>query len=220
MKSNEIQFFFLNINRIKEQFLYNERALLTNESEGEKLLRDYNFCLSIVGNDFIKSLPYLKIKNNGLNTLLQYYRNIKLSNPRFKKSLLNNKGKYREEGLFSIKFRFFLEIISKLMKDEMRELNNYANFIERQRTSRTIKQSIDSNDKLTQREKFEEKLQHCYIFNEYHPLYEDYIEKFESVYSVNKTKNVISLVAHNFKKRFYKHFYQNSHSNIKRKEIR
>ena len=93
------------------------------------------------------------------------------------------------------------------MKDEMRELNNYANFIERQRTSRTIKQSIDSNDKLTQREKFEEKLQHCYIFNEYHPLYEDYIEKFESVYSVNKTKNVISLVAHHdFKKRFYKHF--------------
>ena len=109
LKSNEIQFFFLNINRIKEQFLYNERALLTNESEGEKLLRDYNFCLSIVGNDFIKSLPYLKIKNNGLNTLLQYYRNIKLSNPRFKKAYLIIEENTEKKGCFRLNFDFFLK---------------------------------------------------------------------------------------------------------------
>ena len=70
----------LNINNLSNAFNHE----LTRTFQGYKfdkirILNDYIFLTFLIGNDFVLSLPFLKIKRDGLKTLIAIYHNIKLN---------------------------------------------------------------------------------------------------------------------------------------------
>lgn len=49
----------------------------TDKIDDLRILNDYNFLLFMVGNDFVPSLPFLKIRSGGLDLLIKIYNQVR-----------------------------------------------------------------------------------------------------------------------------------------------
>ena len=132
------------------------------------LLLDYNFLLSMVGNDFVPVLPYLKIKNGGLDRLIKLYHQIY----EIKKEYLIHKE------TLEINSSFFIEIILILSKMERNDWNNLNLFLKRESSGT---QEPRNEDNLSKEKIYENRLNHLYMANPYHPLFELYKNEFKKI---------------------------------------
>jgi len=132
------------------------------------LLLDYNFLLSMVGNDFVPVLPYLKIKNGGLDRLIKLYHQIY----KIKKEYLIHKE------TLEINSSFFIEIILILSKMERNDWNNLNLFLKRESSGT---QEPRNEDNLSKEKIYENRLNHLYMANPYHPLFDLYKEEFKRI---------------------------------------
>ena len=75
---DESSLIFIDMDTIREKFKQEQKTKISSlvNIDEENLLLDYNFLLSMVGNDFVAVLPYMRIKSGGMNTLLSIYTNI------------------------------------------------------------------------------------------------------------------------------------------------
>ena len=65
---------FIDLTKLLDEFM---KEYTDNSKKDEmNVILDYNFILSMIGNDFIPVLPYMKIKNGGLDKLLRLYHQI------------------------------------------------------------------------------------------------------------------------------------------------
>ena len=162
------QMVFISVDKIQQHFCNEQEKLFGKSIDTDNLLLDYNFLLSMVGNDFVSSLPYMKIKSGGLDKLIQIYNTVHHSEKKF----LVDKNTLR------INLSFFTELVRQLACMENNEMKNLSGFIQREMYhGRPMK----DEDKLSKEKVFENRLNHLYLCNPHHPLYEEYKDEFTKI---------------------------------------
>ena len=165
----------IDIEKLKENFQLSLEATYDKTENNDKynILVDYNFLLSIVGNDFIPSLSYMKIKNGGLDTLIDIYKRIR-EEEEFQNQYLISVNKD-----YQVNMLFFKEIIKNLAKMENSEMKKLHSFLSKEK-NKTIPVCVE-NDK---EKKYHHNLsiyEHCYIVNREHPLHNIYENDFNAI---------------------------------------
>lgn len=175
----------IHLDILKSHFSREQKQKLQIDIDEENILLDYNFLLSIIGNDFVVSLPYMKIKSGGLDKLIRIYTNI-----------FNEKKEYLiYKNSLHINMGFFIEIIGNLSRMENNEFSNLALFLEKEKTS-TRKPHFE--DDATEEKIFETNLQHLYLCNPFNPLQSKYEKDFEII-NFSESK-------HEWKFQYYQYF--------------
>ena len=176
----------LNIDNLKDGF-HNDiiRKDFFKEKEGIKitkkskisLLNDYIFLTFLAGNDFVLSLPFLKIKKRSLEKIIHIYQEIKDD---FDDYLV--KFDFRKDKKPSINIEFLKKIyeMAALKEDEWMKkdiqsevdkfLNGYVD--ERQK---------EFESKLSEYDKIKNRYTHMHIASPHHPLFEDYQKEIRSL---------------------------------------
>lgn len=163
---------YISIDNIKSEF----KEKFKQKDEINTII-DYNFLLSMVGNDFVPSLPYMKIRNGGLNNLIRIYTNVKKD------------GEYLiDKKTFKINQSFFINIIKNLSNMENSEMKKLQSLISHEKN-----QPIVKNDNIITT------IEHSYMFNSYHPLYNIYENEFDKI-DYNSSK-------HEWKGQYYQYFF-------------
>lgn len=165
--SEEDSLFFISIDVIKRKF-QQENKLYTDM---ENLLLDYNFLLSICGNDFVTVIPFMRIKNGGMDKLLSIYKNY---------SRKQNEYLIEKNNDFHVNDNFFLYIMIELSKMERYECKKWGSFIERERNHPDYR--IDNDESLSKSQKKEANINHLYLCNANHPLRDVYVKEFETLH--------------------------------------
>lgn len=193
----------LNIDNLKDGF-YNDliRKDFYKEKEGIKitkkskisLLNDYIFLTFLAGNDFVLSLPFLKIKKNALGKIINIYQEIK---DNFDEYLIiydfrkDKKPKINVEFLKKIYEKSYEKEDEWMKKDIQNEVDKYLNgyMDERQK---------EFESKLSEYDKIKNRFTHTHIASPHHPLYETYQEEIRKL-DYNKDYNV-------WRNDYYEHF--------------
>ena len=176
----------LNIDNLKDGF-HNDiiRKDFFKEKEGIKitkkskisLLNDYIFLTFLAGNDFVLSLPFLKIKKRSLEKIIHIYQEIKDD---FDDYLV--KFDFRKDKKPSLNMEFLKKIyeMAALKEDEWMKkdiqsevdkfLNGYVD--ERQK---------EFESKLSEYDKIKNRYTHMHIASPHHPLFEEYQKEIRSL---------------------------------------
>ena len=169
----------LNIDNLKDGF-YND--LIRKDSYKEKegivitkkskisLLNDYIFLTFLAGNDFVLSLPFLKIKKDALSKIINIYQDIKDDFPDY---LV--KFDFRKDKKASINIDFLKKIFEKgfekedewMKKDIQDEIDKYLN-------GYIPPQTKELESKMSEYEIIKNRYTHLHVASPNHPLYEQY----------------------------------------------
>ena len=181
----------IDIEKLKENFQLSLETVYDKSENINKynILVDYNFLLSIVGNDFIPSLSYMKIKNGGLDTLIEIYKKIK-EEEEFQNQYLISVNKD-----YQVNMLFFKEIIKNLAKMENSEMKKLHSFLLKER-NKTIAVCTE-NDKEKKYNHALSIYEHCYIVNREHPLHNLYENDFNYI-DLSKDKHIWKGQYYNF----------------------
>ena len=184
----------LNINNLSNAFNHE----LTRTFQGYKfdkirILNDYIFLTFLIGNDFVLSLPFLKIKRDGLKTLIAIYHNIKLNHEGY---LINYN--IDDEKSPEINIPFFKELLFEinkkedfLMKKQQSEFDRYFNGYRDAKT-------LEAEEGMTPFEIFQTRYIHLNVCSPDHPLFSKYHEEFKKV-NYNEEHTI-------WKEQFYKYY--------------
>jgi len=183
---------YIEMNKLREMF----RKTLQNQTDEENVILDYNFLLSIVGNDFILSLPFLKIRSGGLDLLIQIYNEIR---NQFNFTYLIDKKTLHIDN------KFFIEIIRKLSMMEGVKMRQLQEFMSRENQSM---HHVQHEKEMRPDEIIKARLEHLYMFHRDHPLHNEYEQEFSKIdYTQPK---------HDWKKQYYKLFADTADENFNR----
>ena len=172
---NDHEFLQLNIDNLKNAFYSNLTYKLKNMVfDRENILNDYIVITFLVGNDFVMSLPFLKIRKGGLDTLISIYHNIKQNRTDYLTY-------FDEQRLPQLNILFFKDLINELMsredifmKEQQIEINKLMNGYKN-------KQTIESEKDKTPFEIFLSRYSHLQVCSSHHPLYQKYHEEFKKI---------------------------------------
>ena len=176
----------LNIDNLKDGF-HNDiiRKDFFKEKEGIKitkkskisLLNDYIFLTFLAGNDFVLSLPFLKIKKRSLEKVIHIYQEIKDD---FDDYLV--KFDFRKDKKPSLNIEFLKKIYEMaalkedewMKKDIQSEVDKFLNgyMDERQK---------EFESKLSEYDKIKNRYTHMHIASPHHPLFEEYQKEIRSL---------------------------------------
>lgn len=153
----------------------------------ENTLLDYNFLLSMVGNDFVPSLPFMKIRSGGLDFIIKFYNEIKNTNPSLRTGYLIDKK------TLNIHIPFFKDLILLLAKKEDSEMKKMYQMFQQ----RKFYAPYEKEYKYPWQE-FEAKCSHLYLFDQENPFFTEYEGDFKKInYNLSKTE---------WKSQYYEHF--------------
>jgi 5'-3' exonuclease len=178
------KFIFIKMDMIRSKFKESQEKNihLFKDFHEENVLLDLNFCLSLVGNDFVPVLPYMRIKSGGMNLLLSIYRTI-----------INEDRQYLiDRNTLSINHVFFRKMLSQLSKLEWGQFQKLNRFISTQRNPINVENKTN--------EKLEDQINHLYLCHPSSPLYEIYQEDFKKNIFHGSSMNEI-------KTKYYNHFH-------------
>lgn len=200
----------LNIDNLKKGF-YNDitRKDSYKEKEGIQvkkknkicLLNDYIFLTFLAGNDFVLSLPFLKIKKNALYKIINIYQEIKED---FDDYLV--KFDFRKDKKPSINLDFLKKIYEKGHENEDEWMkNDIQKEIDKQLTGYVDERQKEFESKLSEYEKIKNRYTHSHIANPQHPLFETYQKDIRSL-DYNKEYSA-------WRNDFYNYFLGNNEKN-------
>jgi 5'-3' exonuclease len=186
----DFEFIALDLNILKEQF-FNELTITYSDISLDtfKILNDYNFLLMLVGNDFVVSLPFLKIKSGGLDYLIKIYNEIIRD---LKQHLIIYDFKKDENPKINIVF--FKSILQRLAMVEGYQMKKIYSQCDKSNDSLRRKQEQEMTPFMI----FESRFQHLNFFHPEHPEHDKYIHLLSKInYSQPK---------HIWKSEFYSYF--------------
>ena len=192
-------------NFVKKEMIIEKPCIMKDWTVEDKknLILDYNFLLSITGNDWVISHPYLKIKNQGLDKIMSIYQIIASE----KEFMINRET-------LDINTPMLIKLIRDLSKREICEFQAFHNFLNYQRTHPDKR--IEYQEGVSLKEKEELNLSHVYICNPSHPLFKVYEKDFFDSIDFRLAK----LDMHTFKKQFYSYFItRQDYQNHKKQDI-
>ena len=173
-------FLQVNINELSDGF-YKE-LIRKNESkknfEKTKVLNDYIFLTFLVGNDFVPSLPFLKIKKGGLNKMIDIYH--KISNNREDYLINYDLDQKNSSPLINILFLLDLFQYASENEDEWMK-NDLQREIDRALTGTIDERTAQSEEKMNDYEKMKSRYTHMVVANPNHPLFSIYQEEIRSL---------------------------------------
>jgi len=193
----------LNIDNLKDGF-YNDLIRKDNYKQKEGievkkknkicLLNDYIFLTFLAGNDFVLSLPFLKIKKNALGKIISIYQDIKDD---YEDYLV--KFDFRKDKKPSINLEFLKKIYEKgyekedewMKNDIQKEVDKYLNgyIDERQK---------EFESKLSEFDKIKNRYTHLHMASPHHPLFHIYQNDIRKL-DYNKNYEI-------WRKDYYDHF--------------
>ena len=165
-----------------------------------RILNDYIFLTFLCGNDFVLSMPFLKIKRDGLKTLISLYHLIK-----------NNHSGYLVDynidsnEVPNININFFKELIYELSKKEDFFMKEQQSNINRHLNGFKDARRLDNESKMTPYEVFSSRYVHLEICNPDNPLFTKYHEEFKKI-NYNESYEVWS-------EQYYNYYYNISKAN-------
>ena len=176
----------LNIDNLKNGFYhdiirkdsYKEKEGITiNKKNKICILNDYIFLTFLAGNDFVLSLPFLKIKKNALGKIINIYQDIKDD---FEDYLVM--FDFRKDKKPSINIPFLRKIYEKgyekedewMKNDIQKEIDKYLNGYLDERTK-------EQESKISEFEKIKTRYTHLHIASPHHPLFEKYQKDIRSL---------------------------------------
>jgi 5'-3' exonuclease len=176
----------LNINNLKNGF-YNDiirkdgfkekEGILIKKKDKVRLLNDYIFLTFLAGNDFVISLPFLKIRKGSLMKIISIYQEIKDT---FDDYLVlydiskNEKPKINIEFLKEIFKKGYEKEDEWMKKDVQSEINKYLSGYMDERT-------VESELKLSEYDKIVTRYTHMHVASTHHPLFEKYSKDFRII---------------------------------------
>jgi 5'-3' exonuclease len=191
---NKTEFLYLSVDRCREGFL--SELYEKYEIEGmepieisDRFLIDYSFLTFLCGNDFVIAIPYLKMKEGGMETLLEIYNDV-------------FEGKFLVNEKFELNWDLFKLIIQKLADIELREFKK----IQRKRDRIRRKPITEESKKVPKRSEFEpwldeySRFEHEYYYSPLHPHFE----------TVNKLFDKLDYYKDNWRQRYNNHFFEGS----------
>ena len=186
---NKNDVMFIHLDKIMQKFL----DTTSENIDKNNVLIDYNFLLSMVGNDFVVSVPYMKIKQGGMDKLIQLYHEI-----------FDQLGTYLiDKKTLDINVDFFKKIIGELAKKESNEFLILGSFIQKEKSGNVFHGNTD--DTISKEKQFENNVQHLYMCNSNHPLFSTYESHFKKVNFFSAT--------YEWKSQYYSYFCENKRYN-------
>lgn len=180
-------FLYCHLNMVKQDFHLQMTKTYT-EVDDTRILLDYNFLLAMVGNDFVPSLPFLKIRSGGLDMLITIYNRLR--------PLYGND--YLISIPASINMAFLRDIFLELSKMENAEMRKeYAllagEYMGKQNYRRSSRESTMSDYEI-----IESRFYHMSLFHPDHPLGKTYRQLWGAI-DFQKEK-------HEWKAQYYRFF--------------
>jgi 5'-3' exonuclease len=167
-----------------------------------RILNDYIFLTFLCGNDFVLSMPFLKIKRDGLKTLISLYHLIKNNHSGY---LVDYNIDSNEVPNINININFFKQLIYELSKKEDFFMKEQQSNINRHMKGFKDESRIQRESKLTPYEVFSSRYVHLEICNPDNPLFTKYHEEFKKI-NYNESYEVWS-------EQYYNYYYNISKAN-------
>lgn len=203
-------FIYCDLDKIRERF-YGELTEKYKESHLDELriLLDYNFLLLMIGNDFVPSLHFLKIRSGGDRMLIDIYGDIR----RGLKDYLVRYDPVRNEKP-EINMVFFENILLELSKREHGEFKKFQQMIQKEGSGFVSQKRLELEQRQKPDEVFCSRLEHVPLCNPDNPLYPQYRDEFNRIDFLKEK--------HEWKKQYYSYFMDGvteSNYNEKRTEM-
>lgn len=157
------------------------------------IMNDYNFLTFLVGNDFVISLPFFKIRKGGMELLQKIYNDLRKKGG-YKEYLVDYHPDTQPEP--KINHAFFVEILKAVADQEQYLVGLQQKEIDRK--MKGIGRKDDKEDEMTPYQIDVTRYEHWDICIPGHPLYAQYIGDFKKInYRQEQAK---------WKAEYYKHF--------------
>ena len=182
------EFLYLDIENFRDSFV---EELGLSAYELDRVINDFTFMTFFGGNDFIVPLPYLEVRNGGLDLLLGIYKKLL---PEMDGHLVEEgKGGKGGKGGKRVNTAFFKAILEKLGMVEGKMLRLLQNKRDRYKHN-------DDRDPEDAMEREWSIIEHDDYTSKVHPQYEEYKERMRSI-NYKDPKDV-------WKRAYYKEFFQ------------
>lgn len=170
------EFLAINIDNLRIGF-YNDltRTLRTDgvKYEPEKVLNDYIFLTFLVGNDFVMSMHFLKIRKGGLKTMIAIYNEIRKTRTDYLINFVNN--------IPEINNQFFIELMRHISLQEDQFMKEHKAEIEKYFGGYRDPKSIQSEASKNPYQIAVDRYVHEPICSDVHPLKPLYFDEFNRV---------------------------------------
>lgn len=174
---NSFEFIQMNINNLRGAFHHDlTRVFNKNSFDKIRILNDYIFLTFLVGNDFVVSMPFLKIRKEGLKTLIAIYHDIKLNH----KDYLVDYDPDKEEPP-KINLNFFKELIFEISKKEDMFMKEQQVEIEKFLKGYKDSFRLEKESQSTPFEILKNRYTHLQVCSSDHPLFKEYHEEFKRI---------------------------------------
>jgi len=174
----DYKFVDINIDNLSNAFKHDLTRIFKDiQFDKIRILNDYIFLTFLVGNDFVLSPSFLKIKKDGMKTLIAVYHDIKLNH----KGYLVEYHPDKENSTPTINIGFFKELIFEVSKKEDMFMKKQQKDIDRLMEGYINPRRAESEVKLTPYEIVSSRYIHLEVCSPDHPLFQKYHEEFKKI---------------------------------------
>ena len=171
------EFIDINIDNLSNAFNQDlTRTFEKHHFDKTRILNDYILLTFLVGNDFVLSMPFLKIRKDGLKTLIAIYHDIKLKHNGY---LVDYNPDENKEPTINI--NFFKELIYEISLKEDFFMKEQQNEINKLMKGHKDHMRIEKESKSTPYEIYETRFDHLEVCSPDHPLFHKYHEDFKKI---------------------------------------
>lgn len=191
----DFEFIYCDLNQVRADFFKQlTETYQTDKIDDLRILNDYNFLLFMVGNDFVPSLPFLKIRSGGLDLLIKIYNQVR---PQIQDYLIDYDP--MTQKIPKIHKEFFLNLVLVLSKMENGEMMKEYNQILQEQGGGSNNKRARDEESMTPLQLFQSRFEHMCFFNPKHPEVDKY----------RHLPNLINYHApkHEWKAQYYQHFF-------------
>lgn len=139
----------------------------------KRIIQDFVYFCSLGGNDFVPGLPGLEIKDGGLMTMFNKYKNILDEN-------MTGNSPYLINNELLPNYEFLKTFLEQLAVDEFTNVNKKHNKIRKSCNSERykVKQGLTKKEKL---DCYLQNYSHCYYHSNYNPFNNFYKDELNSI---------------------------------------
>jgi 5'-3' exoribonuclease 2 len=171
------EFIDVNIDNLRNAFNHDLTRTFKNYTFDKiRILNDYIFLTFLVGNDFVLSMPFLKINKDGLKTLVAIYHDIKINHSEY---LVNYHPDKKDSP--SINLPFFVDLIKEVAKKEDMFMKKQQYEVDKLMKGYKDNRRVNSEMMMTPFEIFSSRYTHLQVCSPDHPLYSEYFKDFKQI---------------------------------------
>lgn len=193
---SQCEFLYLSIDAIRQAF-YQETVITVNcEIEVDRIFNDYVFLTFLGGNDFVRPICFLNVKEGGLNIIFNVYKQRLVHEDDYLVRIVDD--------LPNINMPFFKRILEELCKQETKKMKQKQMFINSVRERKTAmgnseQERLEKESKMTPYEIEKTRFEHLPFYHPDHPLF--------SLYDPVVARIDYSLALPVWRKQYYTHFF-------------